>query len=174
MRRALAWVVVSPLLGAGVLAAHDAAYRLTGTPSEGLHTYLEHAPQVLLLGFVLGFVVLPPSRSRGRVSPRAFVLAAGGIFALQEHLERLVHDGGIPWLLTSPLFLLGLALQVPVALVVWALARWLLQTVEGADARRRPRVPVLLLPIALGVAAPPDGAASGHAHARAPPALRLR
>ena len=33
--------------------------------------------------------------------------------SLQEHVERLVHGGGVPMLVTSPAFLVGLALQVP-------------------------------------------------------------
>ena len=45
---------------------------------------------------------------------RAFPLVGLTTFVLQEHLERLVHGGGVPMLLTSPAFVVGLALQIPV------------------------------------------------------------
>ena len=38
-------------------------------------------------------------------------------------------------LLTSPAFVVGLALQIPVALVAWAVARWLLGLLGGAGLR---------------------------------------
>ena len=50
--------------GGRFLAAHDAAYRLTGTWSEGLHTYLEHAPQVLSSFFRLRVRVRRPATLR--------------------------------------------------------------------------------------------------------------
>ncbi|MCS7007715.1 MAG: hypothetical protein NZL88_09205, partial [Gaiellaceae bacterium] len=53
MNRLRAWLVASPLVAAGILLAHAAAYRLTGTPAEPAHAYLEHAPQALLLVAVL-------------------------------------------------------------------------------------------------------------------------
>jgi hypothetical protein len=59
---------------------------------------------------------------------RVFPVVALATFVVQEHLERLVH-GGVPLLLTSPAFLVGLVLQLPVALVAWGLARWLLRAV---------------------------------------------
>ena len=66
---------------------------------------------------------------------RAFPLVGLATFVLQEHIERLVHGGGVPMLLTSPAFVVGLALQIPVALVAWALARWLLGLVGDAVLR---------------------------------------
>ena len=44
----LVWLLVSPVVAAGVLIAHSVAYRLTSTPSDPFHAYLGHAPQVLL------------------------------------------------------------------------------------------------------------------------------
>src|SRR6476646_790264 len=45
-RRMLAWLLVTPLAAVGVLAAHAAAYAVTGRALGEEHGYLEHAPQV--------------------------------------------------------------------------------------------------------------------------------
>lgn len=135
MNRTWVWLVVSPFVAAGVLTGHWLAYRLTATPTEPLHAYLEHAPDVLLLlaGAAVIFAALGTRMNAPPV--RAFPLVGLATFVLQEHVERLVHGGGLPMLLTSPAFLVGVALQIPVGLVAWALARWLLGCV-GDDALR--------------------------------------
>jgi hypothetical protein len=140
------WLAVSPIIAAGVLGAHALAYRLTGTPTGPLHDYLDHAPQVLLLAALVGLAAGLGAR-RSSVAAWPFPVAALATLAVQEHAERLAHTGELPWLLTSPVFLVALLLQVPVALVVWALARRLLQAllVEGA---RRPGLPRHLLDVA--------------------------
>ncbi len=51
------WLVVSPVVAAGVLGAHSLAYRITSTPSDPFHAYLGHAPQILLLLAIVGIVV---------------------------------------------------------------------------------------------------------------------
>jgi hypothetical protein len=125
--RTRAWIVVFPVITAGVLVAHALAYRLTSTPTEPLHAYLGHAPQVLLLLVVSGFAFGGFGRSHAAApAVHVFPLVAITTFAVQEHLERLVHGGSIPILATSPAFLLGIALQVPFALLAWLLARWML------------------------------------------------
>ena len=135
MNRTWVWLVVSPVVAAGVLTGHWLAYRLTATPTEPLHAYLEHAPQVLLLLTVAAVILAALGAVRERATLRAFPLVGLTTFVLQEHLERLVHGGGLPVLLTSPAFVVGLALQVPVALAAWALARWLLGLVGEAGLR---------------------------------------
>jgi hypothetical protein len=131
------WLVVSPVVAAGVLTGHWLAYRLTATPTEPLHAYLEHAPEVLLL-LTVAAVILAALGARVTAPPiRAFPLVGLAIFVLQEHLERLAHGGGPPMLLTSPAFVVGLFLQIPVALVVWALARCLLGLVGDTVLRTR-------------------------------------
>jgi len=125
------------LSAAGVLVGHDLAYRLAGVGSDGLHGYLAHAPQLLV---ALSLPALLVALSGGRTQappPWAFGLLSAGGFAAMEHLERLGHDG-VPWLLTSPLFLLGLALQLPFALAVWWIARTVL-ALELPAASRPPR-----------------------------------
>ncbi len=135
MNRTWVWLVVSPVVAAGVLTGHWLAYRLTATPSEPLHAYLEHAPQVLLLLTVAAVILAALGECVSAPPLRAFPLVGLATFVLQEHLERLAHGGGLPVLLTSPAFVIGLALQVPFALAAWALARWLLGLVGEAILR---------------------------------------
>ena len=138
MARRLLWPVVLPLAGAGVLVGHDLAYRLAGAGAAGLHDYLVHAPQVVVaISLPAALVAL----SGGRTAPPrpwAFALLGVAGFTALEHLERL-GEGGLPWLFSSPVFLLGLALQLPCALVTW----WLARTLLGLDA------PGAMLPPAL-------------------------
>lgn len=142
MRRALIWLLTLALTATGVLGAHAVAYRVTGTGSEGVHGYLEHAPQLLavLVTLTLGALAFT-SRAPGLRAWPFPALALTG-FAVQEHVERLLHTGELPWLLTRPVFLVGLALQIPIALCAWLLARRLLRAVTDAAPRRvPPRVP---------------------------------
>lgn len=133
-----AWLVVSAVIAAGVLVGHALAYRLTSTPAGPFHEYLAHAPQVLLLLVVSGLALTGLGPRRAAPPSWVFPLVAGATFVAQEHLERIVHGGGAPILVTTPVFLVGLALQLPVALVAWALARRLLAVV----AEPRPTLPL--------------------------------
>ena len=145
MRRALPWAVLLPLTASGVLVAHAAAYEAVGAPSEGVHAYLAHAPQLVavLVTLALAAVALQ-SRARS-LSAWPFPLVAVAGFVGQEHVERLAHTGELPWLLTRPVFLVGLALQLPVALAAWLLARYLLRDETCAARSGPPRLPRLLL-----------------------------
>lgn len=149
MNHPRAWLAVSPVVAVGVFVAHSLAYRLTGTPSAPLHSYLAHAPQVLLALAIAGLVIGGLGARLDAPPARAFPLAALATFVVQEHVERIAHGGELLSLVTSPAFLVGVALQLPVALVAWALARWLLAAVRVCLRRRasRPRY-------VLGVLAP--------------------
>ncbi len=169
MTRRLLWPVVLLLAGAGVLVGHDLAYRLAGAGGGGLHGYLAHAPQVLVaLSLPAALVAVSGGRTRAP-RPWAFALLGAGGFAAMEHLERLGH-GGVPWLLTTPLFLLGLALQLPFALAAWWLARTLL-ALDTPRLRRPaplPRFTVALSPVpSLALAAPQPSTP----HPRGPPVV---
>jgi hypothetical protein len=129
VNRVRVWLVVSPVVAAGVLVAHTLAYDLTSTPTDPFHAYLAHAPQVLLLLAVSGVVLAGFGPRREALSPAAIPLAGFGTFVAQEHVERILHGGGIPILVTSSAFLVGLALQIPVGVLAWLLARWLLGSV---------------------------------------------
>ena len=79
-------------------------------------------------------------------------------------------------LLTSPAFVVGLALQIPVALVAWALARWLLASCW----RRRPATAglpgwdVVCATIPIGALDPIDvGIPPGRGPPEAPPATLI-
>jgi hypothetical protein len=124
-----AWLVVSPVVAAGVLVDNTLAYRLTSTPTDPFHEYLAHAPQVLLLLTLFGLALTGFGPRRD--APPHWVLPLVGVatFVAQEHVERIAHGGGVPVLVTTPVFLVGLALQLPVALVAWLLARRLLAVV---------------------------------------------
>lgn len=156
-----------PVLAAGVLVSHALAYRLTATPTDRFHAYLEHAPQVLLVLALCGIVLGGFGRRREAPAAYVFPLVAMTTFAVQEHLERLVHEGTVPFLLTSPAFVVGLLLQVPVALGAWVLGGWLLRVSDDAAPPRlalRPRfdLPLVATPTtALGSSEPPAALGRG-------------
>jgi hypothetical protein len=153
VNRTRVWLVVSPVVAAGVLTAHSLAYRLTGTAVAPLHSYLEHAPQVLLMLALCGLVF---GLFGGRLdAPPAwlFPVVAVASFVGQEQLERLAHGEWTASFVASPVFLVGLVLQLPVAFLAWVLARWLLAVVgetEFAQPRSRPQY---LLDVAAAIAA---------------------
>jgi hypothetical protein len=142
VNRTRAWLVVSPVIAAGVLAGHGLAYRVTSTPTGPVHEYLAHAPQVLLILALSGLALAGFGQRRAAPPTWAFPAVAVTTFVAQEHVERVVHGAQVPILLAEPVFLVGLALQIPVALVAWALARRLLAVVAEDDShvRLRPRL----------------------------------
>lgn len=151
-----AWLIVGPAVLAGVLAGHELAYRITGTSEGPAHDYLDHAPQIVLFLLVLG---LTTARLGARMRvPAAWQLpvAAVATFVVQEHVERLVHTGGVPWILTSPVFLVGLALQLPIALVAWLVTRGVLEALAQPARARAHRVsrPLVSVPIPAGSVVP--------------------
>ena len=159
-----------PLVAGGVLVSHALAYRLTGTEGGSLHGYLEHAPQVLVLAGLVGVALAVAASHVSTPAAWPFATAALVLFVAQEHAERLAHTGQVPWLLTTPAFLVGLLLQLPVALLAWVLARRLLRSLDEATRRRRrfpsllPAVREPLVPALRPVAASPR-------RSRAPPHL---
>ena len=169
----LAWLLVTPLAAAGALVAHAAAYGLTGTPTGPVHAYLDHVPQIVAVLATIGLVGLAlQQRSVGSRSIGAFALAAPAGFAGQEHVERLIHTGDVPWLVTTPSFLVGLALQVPVALLCVLVARRVVGTLASVRPMRRPpAVGVVTLPPSEASASRPPRARPTRATGRSPPAL---
>jgi hypothetical protein len=130
VNRTRAWLVVSPVVATGVLVAHALAYRVTGTPSGPAHDYLAHAPQVLLLLTLSSVALAGYGKRREAPAAGVFPVVALVTFVVQEHLESLFHDGGWPLLAASPTFQVGLVIQVPVALLAWVLARWLIAVAQ--------------------------------------------
>ena len=158
-----------PLMAGGSLLAHALSYRLAFPDARTLerdlaatgHGYLDHVAFLLAPAVAVGLValvlaVLDGARRRParRVPAWPFALLPPLGFAAQEHLERLFHDGSVPWHAAGErTFVVGLALQLPFALLAWLAARVLLagaRQLGQALARRRnsrPRLaPPLLLP----------------------------
>lgn len=176
MRRGLtAWGSALVLAVVGTQVAHAVGYRLAAPDDDRRallmsttgHGYLSYAPLALALGFALLTVLLAgevrAAVRRDGASPCAwlFLLVAPVVFVVQEHLERLVHDGALPLgTVLEGTFQLGLAMQVPFALAAYAVARLLLSAARrlgrllGAPPRPR-RLPTRLLAVPrLGVRAP--------------------
>jgi hypothetical protein len=172
VRHVLAWLFTLVLAAAGTLLAHAAAYLATGEEPWPLHAYLGHAPQLLVILATLAAVSL--AATRGAANPPAwpFPVLAVGAFVAQEHLERLLHTGELPWLLTSPAFLVGLAFQLPFALAAWWLAGRMLRSLMPPTVRAR-LLPSYLLAIAHAAPRAPASRAPITAAARGPP-LPLR
>ena len=192
-RRLIAWFVTLPLAIAGTQVAHALAYRLTISSnterthelSSTGHGYAAYLPLALAIGAVLvAYALVAEVRhiaaaSPGRARPRVlhFAVVAPAVFATQEHVERLVHDGSYPW--TTALaasFVAGLLLQVPFGLITYVLARLLLGAagtfgdllaVRRQPARLRPAV--VLWPVAT-VARPHASALALGYGSRGPPA----
>ena len=144
MRRITTWLLTLPLAIGGSQLAHAEAYRLVYADThershvlaESGHGYLQHFPFAVALGLAVIGVALV-SRARGRTGELAawpFAAIPVATFALQETLER----GGDLSALIEPTTLVGLALQLPFALLAYAVARLLLQAVDALAARLRP------------------------------------
>jgi hypothetical protein len=153
--RALLWTLTVPLVMASVLGGHALAYAVTGVDPEPLHGYLDHAPQVLVILLVVAFLVGATGR---RIEPTFSVLPflAPAVFVVQEHLERYAHSGQMPMLLTNRTFLVGLALQVPLAVLVARLSRRLVRSLGSAlrTRARPPQLSQLTLPLVACTTAP--------------------
>ena len=171
MRRTLSWLVTLPFAAASVLIGHKLAYAVTGTPTGGMHDYLAHVPQVVFILASLAVLGLAAdARSRSH-SPVPLASLGVGAFIAQEHLERLIHTGHIPFLFASPVMWVGIALQLPLAAVVWFVARRLAEDI-AAPVRRIARLIPRLVQIAATPVLPPVAASPRPAYpARGPPVL---
>lgn len=196
MQRLWLWALTLPLAVAGSEVAHSVAYRLVipGAAQRGEvlketgHDYFSYFP--LAAGFAGALLLLALARRvvlarRGVLGarPSAGWVAAVPVltFFLQEHLERLISEGAIPWgAALEPTFLPGLLLQLPMALLAYALVRLLLRGAEAlglALAKPAPQVPLLrplLIPTpAQADAGPRKPVLALRCAGRAPPRLSL-
>jgi hypothetical protein len=175
MRRGLAWLVSLPLILAGSQVAHvlayrwvypDARVRLAELLRTG-HGYMSLLPFALgVAGAVtlLSLVVSAADATRGRrgrpLPPWAFALLPLLVFTVQEHLERWLYSGVVPWHEVSvPTFLPGLALQLPFGAAAYVVARLLLRAAERVGRALAPLLPPrrrspVLLPVGPPTAAP--------------------
>jgi hypothetical protein len=138
--RPLPWLLSLPLMAAGCLGAHSAAYTLVEpAAAEPAHGYLTIAPFLLAIGVALGLIAalatVVAGRSRAGVPVGLFALLPPLAFTLQEHLERAFQPGATALgTALEPVFLVGLALQLPFAVGALAVARGLLRAAEAAGA----------------------------------------
>jgi hypothetical protein len=127
----------------GAQLAHVLAYRLAEPGaherahllSETGHAYLRFAAaglgvaaSVVLLALVLEVRALGLGAAVAR-PPRLWAFAALGpaTYVVQEHFERLFHDGAFPWgAAIETTFVVGFVLQLPFALLAFVVARLLL------------------------------------------------
>ena len=164
MRSPLVWSIVVGLAVVGSQVAHGLAYRLAATDSAPYaaeleqtgHGYAAYLPLILAIATVAVLVPVVAEvrlatigRSSGAPSRWGFALAPLAIFALQEHFERLAHDGAFPWhAVTERTFIVGVVLQVPFALGGLVVARLLLRAARSLGRRLAPIDHVLARPLA--------------------------
>ena len=183
----LAWVVSLALMTVGGVVAHAAAYRLVAPDLHAHHHHgggIAHLRLCLALCATVVLVALGASlvaRLRAARSLHAplwlFALLPPIGFAVQEHLERLLHTGSFPFGASlETVFLVGIALQVPFALAAYLAARALVRLAVAVAARLRtayrPRLVSLSLtiPVTPLLPAPCGLVRAGGVGGRAPPA----
>lgn len=169
MRRTLTWLVTLPFAAASVIVGHAIAYGVTGTPAGGMHGYLAHAPQVVFVLASLAVLGLAADARARRHSPMPLALLGVGAFVAQEHLEHLIHTGHLPFLLASPVLWLGVVLQLPLAVVIWLVARRLAEEIAAPLRRTAPHVQRLVALLAAPVLPPLASAHAVACPARGPP-----
>jgi hypothetical protein len=145
MRRQIAWLVALPLMAAATVAAHALDYRLV-VPHAGPratllaatgHSYGAWLPLAIALLVASALVALAGGAAelRARAPQPAvapFLVLPSLAFALQEHLERLLHDGAFPWhVVTDPTFAPGLALTLPFGFAAYFAARAVLHVARA-------------------------------------------
>ena len=151
-RRRVAWLSTLALTAAGGLLAHLAAYRLLLTSDP--HAAHHHAAElrlcaaactaVVLAGLLLGWV---SGRRPGEFPVWIFALLPPAGFVLQEQLAWVLHGGAEgPAALRLTAIVLGLVLQIPVAIAAFALARALLALAGALAGGLRQRAAVRPLP----------------------------
>jgi hypothetical protein len=169
MRRPLTWLVTLPFAAASVVLGHAIAYGVTGTPTGGMHDYLAHAPQDVFILASLAVLGLAADARARRHSPVPLATLGIGAFVAQEHLERLIHTGHVPFLVASPVLWLGIALQLPLAAVIWLVACRVAEDIAAPTRRPASRVPRLLLLLAPLVPPLVASAPAATCPARGPP-----
>jgi hypothetical protein len=136
------WVLFLPFAAAGWIGAHAAAYMIVAPHdghrsrllAESGHGYLGAVPVVLacaitlaVAGLVLAILEGLRGGSRVHVPVWPLVVVPPLGFAVQEHLERLIELGAFPLgAALEPTFVVGVALQLPLAIAALVLARALL------------------------------------------------
>ena len=126
---ARAVALILPILLFGVEAGHTVANRLVGDPDARADLYVSSSTQQRLLPLLLAVVVVAALIGAGARSASRWMFAAlPPVFFLVVEVVEAVVDGRFST--TEPALWLGLALQLPFALLVWAAVRLLRSVVE--------------------------------------------
>jgi hypothetical protein len=139
-----------PLLGAGTQGAASLLDRFAPSTYENAELFSRSNPthRLLPVAVAVGAAVLVVAACRfaTTASPHrrhpgwVFALLPPLVFTLQEHVEYVAAHGHMPWtLVANPVFLAGLLLQLPFAIVAYAAARLLLDAAVAIVDRRRPQ-----------------------------------
>ena len=189
MRRSAVWLAAAPLMLGGSQLAHAIAYRLAYPQAHVRvvamlatgHAYFSRLPLVLAAAgacLLVSLVVTAADAARGRAARAlpawAFALLPPLAFALQETLELSLHTDTFAWrAVLAPTFVPGLLLQLPVALLTYLVARFLLRAAERVGrALARPVVRVEpTTAFAPAPLAPTVRLVAGRRLARAPPGV---
>jgi hypothetical protein len=158
-RRRLAWLLSVPLMLAGIEAAHWLAFRLvyanawerSQALAQSGHSYLGDWLPAAAVASALSLSALAlqireragSQHGRAPLPPpaAAFAVLPPLAFAIQEHLESLLHAGTLTGVAESPTFLVGVALQLPFALIAYLLARLMLRVADLVGRRLASEAP---------------------------------
>jgi hypothetical protein len=166
------------------LAFPDAHARADALAHSG-HGYMSHATLAfaVCIGLLLSALCLRVRAGfqgafRRPLASPAMVLLPPLAFTVQEHAERLLYSGHMPWTtVLAPSFLLGLALQLPFSLAALLIA-WALDTAAHALGQAlathlpEPSISMFVpAPLCAPAVPRPAGLARGYGE-RAPPLLR--
>jgi apolipoprotein N-acyltransferase len=186
VRQRVAWVVSIPLMVGGSWAAHALDYRLI-VPDAGArrtllaatgHGYEEWLPLALAVLLAAGLVALvralPLLRTRAASAPLwPFLLLPPLTFVLQEHAERWIATGHVPWhALLEPTFLPGVVLQLPFGVTGYVVARLTLHAARRLALVAVPRirvVPAVAVLVTVPASDLPRRALAGSRTSRGPP-----
>jgi hypothetical protein len=154
LERGRIWLVVLPLLAVGSEAAHELLGLFAPGSYKGAELFQAGGggrallPLLIAVGAVLvlgGLVMSRAGYRRPQLSSKAFAALPLVAFAVQEHVEYAIGHGGVDWTLAAhPAFLVGLALQLPFAVVAYLVARLLFLLADVVAGRLVARSPVRL------------------------------
>ena len=149
MRHRVPWLLSVPLMLAGTETAHWLAFRLVypnpweraQALAQSGHGYFAYWPMLAGAGSALVIAALvmqaisangnrAPGRAR-RPSPAVFAALPPLAFAVQEHLEVLLHSGTVAGVADTPTFVIGVVLTLPFGLVAYGAAGLLLRVARA-------------------------------------------
>jgi hypothetical protein len=152
------WLVVVPLAVAGTQAGTAILDTFAGESYEGAELFSSENPSAVLLppalafaaALVLGALLLVVrSHASARAVPLwSFAVLPLVLFTVQEHAEWALGHHGIPLtLVANPEFPIGIAIQLPFALLAYGVARLLVGVASAIGARNARRPAAIRRPV---------------------------